>query len=268
MKESLLQKNPKSKIIQNGYINIYSQLNDKEKRQLGYKLKYKDLHPEWDETMVYLARMFAIYSAANSVVLDAGCGNGNYLIDENRRSISWAVGVDADERSFEKNICLDELIVSDLENLPFEKNTFDSVTSLWVLEHLQNPEKVFREIKRVLKPGGIFFFATPNKKFMPLWGVSLLNFFGVNSWLNQRLFGRYEKDIFKTYYRANTISQIKTLSRGLFDVVEMKYNYDPSYTSFNSFTFDLSNTLYKIFAKSDFHLFSPHIVGILKKGQS
>ncbi len=40
-------------------------------------------------------------------------------------------------------------------DLPFEDSTFDAV---WTLEHVPDPEKAMREIRRVTKPGGMIFF--------------------------------------------------------------------------------------------------------------
>lgn len=45
------------------------------------------------------------------------------------------------------------------ENLPFEDDTFDTVISNYVVHHFARPDVVFREIARVLKPGGRLVFA-------------------------------------------------------------------------------------------------------------
>lgn len=48
------------------------------------------------------------------------------------------------------------------ERLPLASNSIDLVVSLQVLEHVQNPAQVVKEVYRVLKPGGYFYFAYEN----------------------------------------------------------------------------------------------------------
>lgn len=264
MVQSLLQNNPKSKVLKPGYINAYSELNTKEQRQLEYKIRYKSEVPSWDETMVYLSNYFREYAVDNCVVLDAGCGNGNYVIDENRKKISWAVGIDAAEEHISKNICLDEKHIGDLTSLPFENESFDVVISLWVLEHLAFPSKVFGEIHRVLKHGGLFMFATPNKNYLPLVITKMLGNSGLNNFVNQRLYGRKEEDIFKTLYLANTKKSIWALSDSFY-IKELRYNFDPSYTSFNNITYATTKILADVTHSLSLTFWDAHIVGVLEK---
>ncbi len=52
-------------------------------------------------------------------------------------------------------------IIGDVINLPFEDNFFDLVAGFEVLEHIENDEKAFSEIARVLKPSGFLLFSVP-----------------------------------------------------------------------------------------------------------
>ena len=48
------------------------------------------------------------------------------------------------------------------ERLPYDDASFDGVVCVEVLEHIDGHERLFREVERVLKPGGVFLFTTPN----------------------------------------------------------------------------------------------------------
>ena len=52
-------------------------------------------------------------------------------------------------------------IIADLEGLPFESNYFDSFLLLEVLEHVKNPNKVLKEINRVLKKDSTGLISMP-----------------------------------------------------------------------------------------------------------
>ena len=67
---------------------------------------------------------------------------------------------------------------ADAFNLPFENNSFDVVSLFMVLEHIpKNTEpRLFREVNRVLKDGGLFIITTPHSEIMG-------NIFDVAHWL-------------------------------------------------------------------------------------
>ncbi len=54
-----------------------------------------------------------------------------------------------------------------LTNLTFANDTFDLIITSEVLEHIRRPEEAFREIHRVLKPGGVHIFSIPLEYPMP-----------------------------------------------------------------------------------------------------
>lgn len=55
-----------------------------------------------------------------------------------------------------------DIVDLDNEKLPYEDNSFDIITCTEVLEHLENHRAVLKEVYRILKPGGIATFSTPN----------------------------------------------------------------------------------------------------------
>ncbi len=48
-------------------------------------------------------------------------------------------------------------VVADAENLPYQSACFDLVVSSFTLQWCNEPDKVFAEVRRVLKPGGLFY---------------------------------------------------------------------------------------------------------------
>jgi len=48
-------------------------------------------------------------------------------------------------------------VQADARAMPFADGEFDAVWTIWVLEHIPNPEQALREIRRVLKPGGLLY---------------------------------------------------------------------------------------------------------------
>lgn len=48
------------------------------------------------------------------------------------------------------------------EPLPYDSASFDAVVCVEVLEHLDTHQQLFEEVERLLKPGGVFMFTTPN----------------------------------------------------------------------------------------------------------
>jgi SAM-dependent methyltransferase len=99
-------------------------------------------------------------------------------------------------------------IIARGESLPFADHSFDLITANTVVEHLAAPEAFLREIFRVLSPGGVFLFHTPNLLYYQVALAQLLPR-GVRQRVTANLTGRPEADIFPTYYRLNRASTIK-----------------------------------------------------------
>jgi ubiquinone/menaquinone biosynthesis C-methylase UbiE len=267
-KVSKLKTHPKSKVVRPGYINVYSKLSPQEMRGLKYKERYKREHPEWDETTVRLNRWMKEYlkRKIGVQVLDLGCGNGNYLIDEHRGKIDWAAGIDVRSKFTKKNVCLDEMVYGKAEELPWEENRFDAVISLWMLEHAEDPGKVLSEAWRVLKPGGIFLFATPNKESWLVKGRGWLKNWSRVAGIVEKLYGRKEEGVFGVYYRANDLKTLKKLlGEAGFANWRLELNYDPAYTSFNEVSYRISSWVDKALSNLGSGGSKWHIAGMARK---
>lgn len=84
------------------------------------------------------------------IVLDVGSKNSPY-----KRIVPSTkyLRLDIDSQS-NPDIC------SDLHNIKWESNYFDTIIATEVLEHLHSPEKAIDEIHRILKPGGVCILST------------------------------------------------------------------------------------------------------------
>jgi ubiquinone/menaquinone biosynthesis C-methylase UbiE len=101
-------------------------------------------------------------------ILDIGCGNGEFLL---RFSKSTSVGLYGVEIYSIKNDLKDKIHFSkgSLIDAEYRNNVFDIITLNHTLEHLDNPDKVFVELKRILKPGGKVIIAVPNITSLAYW---------------------------------------------------------------------------------------------------
>ncbi|NJN32662.1 MAG: class I SAM-dependent methyltransferase [Synechococcales cyanobacterium RM1_1_8] len=75
-------------------------------------------------------------------------------------------GMNAEELA--RNPRLDHYFVQNLNEqprLPLESDSFDAVINTVSVQYLQQPELVFAEVRRILKPGGIAIFSFSNRMF-------------------------------------------------------------------------------------------------------
>jgi SAM-dependent methyltransferase len=96
----------------------------------------------------------AVQQFGQGVALEIGSGTGAFA-DEFRSRFSTYITLDYEARSSNLQI------QGDGQSLPFGDQSFNTVISIDVLEHVRHPWKMFTEIKRVLVPGGRLILITP-----------------------------------------------------------------------------------------------------------
>ena len=133
----------------------------KPKGKLG-KIQLKSMNKE--HTPVSLWGLKHLDIQDDDIVLDIGCGGG-ININRMSKNAKKVYGVDYSiesvnlSREVNRQEIYDgkvEILKGNVQDLPFEDNTFDIVTAFETVYFWPNIEKSFGEVKRVLKPGGIF----------------------------------------------------------------------------------------------------------------
>jgi len=107
------------------------------------------------------------HSRGINSVLDVGCGDGRLLaqfhtlnrvgVDFCRLHLGWAKKRDSGI----------QVVLADVEHLPFVRGVFDMVTCLDVLEHVLNPDRVYREAEQAAKTY-MYFTTDYDGVFSPL----------------------------------------------------------------------------------------------------
>lgn len=119
--------------------------------------------------------IIALLPDGSNRVLEIGCGFGNTLIEAKRRGkASEIIGVDINNLSVSGE--LDGFIVGNIEtaSLPYSQEYFDAIILADVLEHLQDPWRVLKNVMHYLKKGGICIISIPNIRELRTIGGILL----------------------------------------------------------------------------------------------
>jgi SAM-dependent methyltransferase len=116
-----------------------------------------------------IERICATLNNPSPRILDVGCGTGANL--KMLAAYGKAEGVDISPQAVEfcRQRGLDSVTLGAAEQLPYEDESFELVTALDVVEHLDDDVAGLREMRRVLRPDGRILLFVP--AFMFLWGV-------------------------------------------------------------------------------------------------
>lgn len=141
-------------------------------------------------------------SELKGTLLDFGSGTKPY--ESLFTQITKYVGVDFEGGGNDyKNRKVD--VFYDGKTLPFDDNTFDNILSTEVIEHVFNPDEIFKELFRVLKPGGFILITCPFlwPEHEQPWDYARYSSFGI-----KHLFEKHHFEVIKQDKTGNTISGI------------------------------------------------------------
>ena len=181
-------------------------------------------------------------------LLDVGCGSTAPVLRNFRETCARLVGIDVVDLDVE--IPGIELYRADLARIPLPDASIDVVMARSVMEHIEDPAAVYRELVRVLRPGGRLVFLTPN-----LWDYASLAACVIpNRWhgtLVAKMEGRDEEDVFPTYFKTNTFGAVKRwCHESGFELESFQYvGQYPAYFLFNGFLFVMATGYEKLISR-------------------
>ena len=159
-------------------------------------------------------------------ILDLGCGDGLFarvLFSENVDT-----GIDSDQEEVERARCYaiyNELITCGGDRIPKDDESYHTVFSNSVLEHIPDLDPVLREVNRLLAPGGRFYVTVPTDRFeFYSAGARLLHGLGLNG-LAKRYRALYNR-IWRHYNVYDKAGWQARFQMAGFKVVDV-HSYDP-----------------------------------------
>jgi len=188
-----------------------------------------------------------IASVLNNVdtILDAGCGRNAPLLRKFCGKARMMIGVDLEEWSVKLPGV--RFIKCDISNMSLKDKSVDLIISRSVLEHVKHPIFVYKELNRILKPGGSFIFLVPNLGHYASI-ISMLIPNRHHATILSSIESKRENEVFPVYYKSNTYSSVKKLSElAGFEITDFQYlSQYPYYFMFNPFLFLIASIYVQI----------------------
>jgi SAM-dependent methyltransferase len=202
-----------------------------------------------DGTMAFYERVNALLRP-HSIVLDVGCGRGEYAGDpvEARRRLrvihgkcERVIGLDRDQAAAD-NPFLNEFRLIDADRWPVDDESIDLCLADNVVEHLEDPDAFFSECRRVLRPGGLLCLRTPNALGYATAAARLIPSFAHDAVLSRLQPHRSAEDVFPAFYRCNTRRRLRSaLTAHGFAACVFGHGSEPSYLEFSRIAYALGS---------------------------
>jgi SAM-dependent methyltransferase len=150
-------------------------------------------------------------------VIDIGCGRGIGLDDTFQRRIAgrtqelWGIEPDPSIRPGDGIFTHFQHALLETASIP--ENSFDVAYSFMVMEHVTDPKSFLRAVHRCLKPGGAYYFLTPNGRHYFVKAAAALRLLKADEFVLRALRGRdVDQYHYPTMYRCNTPEAIASLA--------------------------------------------------------
>ena len=173
-------------------------------------------------------------------LLDAGCGRTAPVLRQYKGAAKRLIGIDLVE--FTEPIDGIELYRGDVSKTGLPDRSVDLIYSRSVMEHVDDPDAVFSESRRILAAGGHWIFLTANKwDYASIIARMIPN--SLHPLIVKRVEGRPEEDTFPTRYRVNDRRTIDGLAqRHGFSVAGFSYlGQYPNYFLFSPTLFRIAS---------------------------
>ena len=122
-----------------------------------------------DQLTSYLFESFKLEKKQK--IIDIGCGRGEFINGFVKCGMEgYAIDQGSNAKKFFPKINLKNCDIQN-EKFPYEDSYFDVIFSKSLVEHFYYPEKIFSEMRRILKPGGKIITMTPD------WDFNYINFY-------------------------------------------------------------------------------------------
>jgi len=204
--------------------------------------------------------------SADSVVLDIGCGREALFLRSLLPYAGTAYGIDLEIAE----TCVDGRMTTmhgDAAVIPLPDQSVDVITMVNVVEHLPEPGRVFRQCRRVLKPGGALLMVAPCNLYWPI-ALGRVIPHRLRQWANVVATGTQCEDTFPAYYRANSERALRRIAScsGL-SVIRIRHLLDhPAYFMFSTLVYRCAIVVERhILGQEVFRRFRPKILCQLRK---
>jgi ubiquinone/menaquinone biosynthesis C-methylase UbiE len=198
------------------------------------------------------SKLFSNYITNNEKVLDVGCGTGRLLNILRKYSIN-CYGLDVSQEMVNKIENKKNVYIGSVFDIPFDNNFFDIVTSMDLMVHFDETEKILKEKLKVTKKQGLVIFNIGSEEHYTLSKNILKNEFNP-------IYENFKTTIYKPYYKTILDDDLVNLGKkiGFSLVKSVPYNFFSGNNFFRpniSENFDLSSKFNSYFKNKLFRDF-------------